>query len=47
MYVIKNDPYGLRLCKMLAPDRSTPSEDISQPIQCPAEEARISVLKLL
>lgn len=45
MYVIKNDPYGLRLCKMLAPVRSTPSEDISQLIQCPAEDARIRVLK--
>lgn len=43
MYIIKNDPYGLRLCKTFTQVRSAPSEDISQPIQCPVEEARISV----
>jgi len=45
MYIIKNDPYGVRLCKMFTQVRSTPSEDISQSIQYPAEEARIAILK--
>lgn len=37
----------LRLCKMFTQVRSAPSEDISQPIQYPVEEARITVLKQL
>lgn len=45
MYIIKNDPYGVRLCKLFTQVRSTPSEDISQSIQYPIEEARITVLK--
>lgn len=45
MYIIKNDPYGVRLCKMFTQVLSTPSEDISQSIRYPVEEASITVLK--
>lgn len=41
MYIIKNDPYGVRLCKMFTQVCFTPSEDISQSIQYPIEEAKI------
>lgn len=42
MYIIKNDPYGVRLCKMFTQVCFAPSDDISQSIQYPVEEARIT-----